>query len=541
MKNRIKSYVVVLVICVSLLFSETAVYGSTTYATTLLDEAKNILDLYYVDYLNARARQARTMEELLSAIGDPYTTYMSPEAFQEFIEEVDNKFSGIGVTVEQARDGVLILSVIKGSGAEKAGLKPGDIILEADGHILKGIDLTEAVTYIKGEEGTYVNLKIKRGELQSEVRVQRSLLELPTVEAELLEGNIAYIRIYSFGTDTDEELKKYLKELESKNPKGYIIDIRGNGGGYVDTALEIAGYFIGENVAMLASNKWGTDQYTALKDDLLIDRPVLLLVDMYSASASEILAGALQDYNKAILVGTPTYGKGSMQAFFPLSNEGLLKVTTNYIYTPTGRSINNVGLQPDINIKEEGNPYYAAILLLYGDAENKESKEEYIAIDINGKLYDIQLKQARQDEYWESYETLIKDALLKGRNIFIGTSEGWIEFDRQSDIHRYYFPDFEELPWLIDIEPDKVFSIEFSKPVNIDTLNNRIYLIDSGTGERINCEIVGTDSSGRILKATASQLLERGKKYYLVMDKGIQALDGGQLRQGVLCGVSVRN
>ena len=149
MKNRIKSYVVVLVICVSLLFSETAVYGSTTYATTLLDEAKNILDLYYVDYLNARARQARTMEELLSAIGDPYTTYMSPEAFQEFIEEVDNKFSGIGVTVEQARDGVLILSVIKGSGAEKAGLKPGDIILEADGHILKEMDLTEALTYIK--------------------------------------------------------------------------------------------------------------------------------------------------------------------------------------------------------------------------------------------------------------------------------------------------------------------------------------------------------------------------------------------------------
>lgn len=534
MKKRLVTCIVAVVIFISVLFSKTGAYAATT-----LEEAKFILDMYFVDQLSDEARQAATMEQLINAIGDPYTTYMSPEAFEKFVEAVENEFSGIGVTVEQSQEGVLVISVLKDSGAEAAGLKPGDIILEANGRILKEMDLPEALTYIIGEEGTYVNLKIKRENQQFNVQVERSRLVLPTVEGELLEGNIGYIRIYSFGSDTDEEFGEYLKEFEAKNPAGYVIDIRSNGGGYIDTALKIAGYFIGDNVAMLTSSKWGIEQYTAIGDDIMINRPVFLLVDEFSASASEILGGALQDYGKALLTGNPTFGKGTMQTIFPLSDEGVLKVTTNYTYTPSGRSFNHVGLEPDIETGEEGDPYYAALLLLWGDAENKKSKQGYMGIEVDGVLYDISLEQARQDEYWESYRTLINDAMQKGRDVLIGTAEGWKPFGQQIWIHRYYYPNHKELPLLADIEPDKVFSITFSQPVDPDTLNDKIYLIDSNTGERINCKVEEIDDTGEIVKVTAVQLLEGGREYYLVIDKGIQALAGGNLEQGVLCRAKV--
>jgi len=534
MKKRLRVCAALLIIYMLLLFS-----GNVVQAASSLDEAKYLLNLYYVEDLSVQAMKATSMHELISAIDDPYTTYMSPEAYKQFVEAVENSFSGIGITVEQVEDGILILSVIKESGAEEAGLKPGDIILEADGHVLAGMDLSEALTYIKGEEGTFVYLKIKRENEVFNVLVQRRYLKLPTVEGKLLDGNIAYIRIYSFGSDTDEHFERYLKEFESKDPAGYIIDIRSNGGGYVDSTLKIAGHFIGSNVAMLAASKWGIDRYTALDDNIVVDRPVFLLVDMFSASASEILAGALQDYNKAILVGERTYGKGSMQSLFPLSDGGALKLTTNYIYTPKGRIFNELGLEPDVKIENEAEPYYAVLLLLNGDAENRDSKEEFMAIDIKGKIYDIDLKKARQDEYWEGYRAIINDALAKRRSIFIGTSAGWKVFEEEGDIYRYYFPDYKELPLLADIVPDKVFSVTFSKPINPHTLDNRIYLINSNSGERVNCEIREIDNLGKTVKLAASQLLERGREYYLVMDKGIQATDGEELKQGALCRVVV--
>lgn len=532
MKN--KAILLTTVLCAAVLFVSAPAYAHTSDSNELLDEVRYLIEHYYAEEINEDILKADDIEGIIQALGDPYSAYMTSEEYRAFVESIEMEMVGIGVTVEKVPDGLAIMSVFKGSGAEEAGLQPGDVIIQANSVELKDMDMSQAIMYIRGEEGTTVLLTVKRGDSVFLVQVQRKRIALPTVERELID-DIGYIRVWSFGEDTAAQFGQALKEVEGKGAKGLIIDLRGNGGGYLQSCLDMAGYFIGGQPATLVNIKSEGRYYIMSQPNLQVDLPTLILVDGYTASASELFAGALQDYGKAYLLGSNTFGKGSIQSLFPLSNGSVLKLTVGYFCTPKGRQINGVGLKPDLGLQDEF-LLNAAVLLLSGDAENRDSKKGFTAIQIKEDILDVDLSKAQADEYWESYRNIVESALSQGKVLYVGTDDGWQKSDERQ-LHKWYFPYYDEVPVLEGIKPNKEFTVEFSKPVDVDEINGKIQLIDADTGERISCSFYQVSDTQ--VKVVPNELLQKGKEYYLVIQEGIRSRSGAYLKQGVLCRVVV--
>lgn len=495
----------------------------------LFEYVKYLIKSYYAEEVDD-VLNATSIEEMINRLGDPYTSYMTADEYQALINSIDMEFVGIGVSVEKVPEGVLILSVFNGSGAEEAGLKPGDIILYANGVSLKDLDLSIATTYIRGEEGTSVQLTVRRGDSVFSVSVLRKKIALPTVEWELID-KVGYVKIWSFGENTTEQFKKAVKELRDRGAKGLILDIRENGGGYLKSGVDMAAYFSGGLPSTLVYTKNEGWYYLLGHADQQIDIPTLVLVDGYTASASELFAGALQDYGRAYLLGSDTFGKGSIQSLFPLNNGSVLKLTVGYFYTPKGRQIHNVGLKPDLKIDDEF-LLDAALLLLSGNAENSTSKKGFTAIKINEDILDMDLSEIQTDEHWETYRHIVERALSQGKQLYVGTDKGWQEIC-EFELHKLYFPYYDEVPILSDIRPDKEFTVTFSKPVNVDEVKEKIQLIDAKTGERVSCSFY--QMSDMQVKVVPDELLQNGREYYLVIQEGINSRNGVYLKQGVLC------
>ncbi|MFO7154134.1 MAG: S41 family peptidase [Caldicoprobacter oshimai] len=350
MKN--KSILQIFVLYISAFLVYLPVRAEVVQGSELLDEAIYILKRYYAGEVSEDVLMADDIEDAIKALGDPYSAYMSPQEYRAFIESIEMELVGIGVSVEKASDGLVITSVFRGSGAEEAGLRPGDVIVQADGVDLRDMDLSQAIMYIRGEENTSVSLTVKRGESTFSVKVLRKRISLPTVEWDLIDG-VGYIRVLSFGDDTPAQFKRALEEVKAAGARGLIVDLRGNGGGYLQSAVDMIGYFVGAKPATLVHVKSEGRYYIFSESDHLVDMPVLVLVDGYTASASELFAGALQDYGRAGLIGSNTYGKGSIQWIFPLSDGSMLKLTVGYFYTPSGKQINGVGLKPDLALQDD--------------------------------------------------------------------------------------------------------------------------------------------------------------------------------------------
>lgn len=290
----------------------------------------------------------------LEALGDPHTNYYAPEEYNDFLKSLNGQFSGIGAYLEQSNNYIEVTSPIKGSPAFKAGLKTGDRILEANGVSLVGATTEKAVKLIRGEPGTSVNLKIER---PSEHRtfsltVVRALIDIPEVEWKMLDNQIGYIQLTSFGDDVVSLFYKGVAELKAQGAKGLILDIRQNGGGYLNAAVDIASAFIpaGESIVWEVKK----DGKVSLNSSgRLINLPTVALIDGGSASASEILAGALQDYGVAPLVGEKSYGKGTVQQILNLTMGGGMKVTIAEYLTPNEHHVHGIGLTPDFVVEPE--------------------------------------------------------------------------------------------------------------------------------------------------------------------------------------------
>ncbi|MBM7581721.1 carboxyl-terminal processing protease [Caldicoprobacter guelmensis] len=529
MKN--KAITLITALCVVVLFIFTPAYAQTSDSNEILDEVRYLIENYYVEEVSEDVLNAGDIEDIIQALGDPYSSYMTADEYQALMDSIEMEFVGIGVTVEKVPEGVLILSVFKGSGAEAAGLQPGDIIINANGVDLKDLDLSEALRYIKGDEGTAVLLTIKRGDVVFSVPVLRKRITLPTVEWELID-EVGYIRVWSFGEDTATQFEQAVKELEEEGAKGLIIDLRGNGGGYLQSGVDMAGYFTDGQPATLVHVRSEGTYYLVPEQDFQVDLPVLVLIDGFTASASELFAGALQDYSRAYLLGGNTFGKGSIQSLFPLSDGSVLRLTVGHFYTPRGRQISGTGLKPDLNLRDEF-LLNAAVLLLGGDAENRNSKEGFTAVQIKeGDILDVDLSKARSDEYWESYRHIIESALNEGKELYIGTDDGW-QKSGELQLYRWYYPYYDEVPVLKGIKPDKEFTVTFSKPVDAGEVKGKIQLIDAETGERTPCSVF--QLSDNQVKVVPDELLQSGREYYLVIEEGIRARTGAYLGQGVLC------
>ncbi|MBN2257247.1 MAG: S41 family peptidase [Anaerolineaceae bacterium] len=288
---------------------------------------------------------------MLEALDDPHTSYMDPEIYKLEEQSLQGEYEGIGAYIDTSGEYVEIISPITGSPAEAAGLRAGDLIVGLDGEDLTGVSGDVVHSMILGPAGTDVTLTIQRESLEKpfDVTITRAKIIVPSVESKMLEDDLAYVRINIFGEDTTRDLRRQLRDLLKNNPRGMILDLRGNGGGYLDTSIEVVSEFVGEGVVVY--EEYGDGQrysYDAEPGGLATEIPLVVLVDEGTASASEITAGAIQDYERGILVGTTTYGKGSVQNWLPLVNDqGAIRVTIARWLTPDGRQINDIGIQPD--------------------------------------------------------------------------------------------------------------------------------------------------------------------------------------------------
>ncbi|HWI50864.1 MAG TPA: S41 family peptidase [Symbiobacteriaceae bacterium] len=284
----------------------------------------------------------------LDALGDPHTNYFTDEEYRDFLGSLNGNFSGIGAYLEQDENYVVISSPIKGAPAERAGLMSGDRILEVDNVSLVGASTEKAVKYIRGTAGTAVTLKIERPSEKRTFTVQivREAINLPEVESKMLDGQIAYVQLSSFGDDAVSGFYSAVNDLKQQGAKGLVLDLRQNGGGYLNAAVELASAFVPADQPVVWEQ--GKDGKTSMTSSgRLIGLPTAVLVDNGSASASEILAGAIQDHKAAPLVGVKTYGKGTVQQFVFLSTGGTMKITIAEYLTPKERHVDKVGLIPE--------------------------------------------------------------------------------------------------------------------------------------------------------------------------------------------------
>ena len=342
-------------------------YFSFSTAITAESNIYNKIDLFgevlekinkeYVDEINQSESMDYAINGLLQSL-DPYSSYMSPEIFDEMQTETSGEFGGLGIEVGMEAGVVKVISPIDDTPAARAGIKAGDFIVKIDDKQVQGKTLSEAVDLMRGPVGSGIELTVRRrGEKKAlTFKVVREIIEIKSVKAETIKKNIGYIRLTSFNENSGDQIKKEIQTLEkNKNIKSYILDLRNNPGGLLSQAIKITDFFLenGEIVSTKSRKASENRKWFAKQGDLIKGKTVIVLINYGSASASEIVAGALKDHKRAILLGENSYGKGSVQSIIPLKNKGAIRLTVAKYYLPSGKSISEVGVSPDIEISEE--------------------------------------------------------------------------------------------------------------------------------------------------------------------------------------------
>lgn len=332
--------------------------GSTSSGSSLiktLESFKTMLEQKYIGEIDEEKLIEGAIKGYVEGLEDPYTEYLTKEEMKDFTEETSGEYVGIGVYITnyKTNNSILVVGVMKGSPALDAGMQAGDIIEKIDGTLYTGEQLNAATRVLKGQEGTNVKVTIVRDGKEEELNIVRKKITVDHVASQMLEDNIGYIQVDSFDSGVADRAEEQLNELKEKGAKGIILDLRSNGGGIVDEATGIADLFLnkGETVLITKGKSENEDETKAKKDPIIKDIPLVVLVNQGSASASEILAGALKDKYGATIVGMNTYGKGVIQTLYSLSNGGGLKITTEEYYTPNHNKINKVGIKPDVEIE----------------------------------------------------------------------------------------------------------------------------------------------------------------------------------------------
>ena len=328
--------------------------SESTKLATKLEKYKEIINKYYLGEVDENKLQEGAIKGYIEGVDDPYTEYISKEDMDSYLDDTMGNFVGIGIYMikNTQSDRIQVLSTIKESPAEKAGIQAGDLIISVDGIEYKADDMTTASNNIKGEEGTSVTVEILRGAQNLKFDIKREKVKVNQVEGKVLSDNIGYIKFTSFDETTAEDFKAKYEELAKQNIKSLIIDLRNNGGGIVDQALEITDYMTDKDSVLLYEvDKNNKETVKKAKENAIINMPIIILTNENTASASEILAGALKDLGKAKTVGTTTYGKGVIQQILKLNDGSGLKITIEEYYTPNRDKINKVGIEPDEKVE----------------------------------------------------------------------------------------------------------------------------------------------------------------------------------------------
>ena len=332
-------------------------YEKIDLFSEVLDKIQN----EYVDEINQAETIDAAINGLLQSL-DPYSGYMSPEIFKESREETSGEFGGLGIEVSMESGVVKVISPIDDTPASRAGVKAGDYIVQINGEQVQGKTLMEAVNLMRGPVGSSIEITIRRKGLKKAkvIKIIREIIEVRSVISKQIQNKIGYLRLRAFNENSGSQLKSEISKIE-KNKKmiGYILDLRNNPGGLLSQAITISDFFLddGEIVSTNGRRKAENKKFFAKKGDKINGKPLIVLINNGSASAAEIVAGALQDQKRAVLLGETTFGKGSVQSIIPLKNRGAIRLTVSKYYLPSGKSISEVGVSPDIKVEEEGEDF----------------------------------------------------------------------------------------------------------------------------------------------------------------------------------------
>ena len=327
----------------------------------LFSEVLNKIDKEYVEEINQSEVMDAAINGVLQSL-DPYSAYMSPELLNDMQTETSGKFGGLGIEVGMEHGVVKVISPIDNSPASKVGVKAGDYIVKINDIQVQGKSLTEAVELMRGPVGSDIKITVRRKGVKKAIvfTITREIIEIESVKSKYIDKSIGYLRLTSFNENSGDQIKKKIKEFnKKKNIKAYILDLRNNPGGLLSQAVKIADYFLenGEIVSTKGRKKSENRKFFAKKGDLTNGKILVVLINYGSASASEIVAGALKDHKRAILVGKNSYGKGSVQSVIPLKNKGAIRLTISKYYLPSGKSISEVGVTPDIDVEENSDAF----------------------------------------------------------------------------------------------------------------------------------------------------------------------------------------
>ncbi len=327
----------------------------------LFGEVLEKINEEYVDEINQSESMDSAINGLLQSL-DPYSAYMSPEIFNEMQTETSGEFGGLGIEVSMESGVVKVISPIDDTPASRAGIKAGDYIVKIEDTQVQGKSLSEAVDLMRGPVGSTIELTVRRRGIKKALtfNIKREIIKIQSVKSELLENNIGYIRLTSFNENSSEQILNKIKVLEkNQNINSYILDLRNNPGGLLSQAIRISDFFLdnGEIVSTKSRKASENRKWFAKKGDITNGKTLVVLINYGSASAAEIVAGALKDHKRAIILGENSYGKGSVQSIIPLKNKGAIRLTVAKYYLPSGKSISEVGVSPDIEIDEKGDEF----------------------------------------------------------------------------------------------------------------------------------------------------------------------------------------
>ena len=327
----------------------------------LFGEVLEKINKEYVDEVDQSKSMDAAINGLLQSL-DPYSAYMTPESFEGMQTETSGKFGGLGIEVGMASGVIKVISPIDNTPASRAGLKAGDYIVKIDGVQVQGKSLMDAVDLMRGLVGSSIEITVRRRGVKKALifNITREIIQVQSVKSELIDNSIGYIRLTSFNENSSKQIKEKVKKLnKNKNLKAYILDLRNNPGGLLSQAIKISDFFLanGEIVSTKSRQISENRKWFANKDDLTNGKTLIVLINYGSASASEIVAGALKDHKRAIILGENSYGKGSVQSIIPLKNRGAIRLTIAKYYLPSGKSISKVGVTPDIEITEDSDKF----------------------------------------------------------------------------------------------------------------------------------------------------------------------------------------
>ncbi len=327
----------------------------------LFGDVLETIESDYIDEIDKSKIMDSAINGVLQSL-DPYSAYMSPEVYKEMQTDTKGEFGGLGIEVGMEAGVVKVISPIEDSPAYEAGVKAGDYIIKIDDEQVQGKSLMEAVKLMRGKIGTPIEITIRRKGLKKSkvIKIIRDVIKIKSVSSKIIEKNIGYMRLRSFSENTQDQLNKVIKKFEkNKSIEKYILDLRNNPGGLLTQAVKITDMFLndGEIVSTRSRDKSENRRFFAREGDKIKNKTLLVLINYGSASAAEIVAGALQDHKRAILLGETSYGKGSVQSIIPLKNKGAIRLTISKYYLPSGKSISEVGVIPEITVYEENDAF----------------------------------------------------------------------------------------------------------------------------------------------------------------------------------------